>query len=163
MDKEYKLLKDFEGVFDEKQLINVEVFDIDKICHFLAFSGEAGTFYQLIKENAKFGQFYGEFEVLDMRQSSADENVLIIMCKNQEITLKDKLQKVKPIVEARMELKEKFSDMIIDKQSDYVENIEFLKQQLNGMPMNDSDFTKIKFWNDFIDELDDILNRIEAL
>lgn len=163
MEKEYKLVKDFEGIFDENQLINVEVFDIDKICHFSAFSGEAGIFYQLIRENAKFGQFYGELEVLDMRQSSADEGMLIIMCKNQENTLKDKLQKVKPIVEAKMQIKNKISELIIDKQSDYVEDIEFIKQQLNGMPMNDSDFTKIKIWNNIIEELDDILKRIEAL
>lgn len=81
MEKEYKLVKEFEGIFDEHQMLHLYVFDMLENCHFLAFSGEAGIFYHLINKNAKFGQFYGEFEVLDMFQSSADEGILIIMCK----------------------------------------------------------------------------------
>lgn len=114
MEKEYKFVKDFEGIFDENQKINLYIFDLEANSHILGFSGEAGIFYSLINKNSKFGQFYGNFEVLDMFQSSVDEGTLIIMCKFPEKTLKDKLDEVKPIIKAKRELKDNIENKIDD-------------------------------------------------
>lgn len=163
MEKEYKIVKDFEGIFDEKQKINLYIFDLEENSHILGFSGEAGIFYHLINKNAKFGRFYGEFEVLDMFQSSADEETLIIVCKNTQNELKEKLDSVKPIVKAKKELKEKIKEDILDIQTDYVEDIEFIKQALSGEGLTEEDNRIIGVYNGFIEELDELKKKVENM
>lgn len=153
MEKEYKFVKDFEGIFDENQKINLYIFDLEENSHILGFSGKAGIFYQLINKNAKFGKFYGEFEVIDMFQSSADEETLIIICKFSEKTLKDKLEEVKPILKAKKNLKEGIKKQILHIENVYRGHLYNLEE---GYEI-DEHFDASSLITDFLEDLDDLL------
>lgn len=159
MEKEYKLVKDFEGIFDENQKINLYIFDLEENSHILGFSGEAGIFYNLINKNSKFGKFYGEFEVLDMFQSSADEGTLIIVCKISEKTLKDKLEEVKPIVEAKIKMKDYIKKQILHIENVYRGHLYNLEE---GYEI-DEHFDALSLITDFLDDLESLLKKIEEM
>lgn len=163
MNKEYKLVKDFEGIFDENQKINLYIFDMEKNSHILGFSGEAGIFYSLINKNAKFGKFYGEFEVLDMFQSSADEGTLIIMCQEHENKLKDKLDSVKPIVEAKNEIKDKVIDEIANLIVAYEEHSDFIKKVFLNGKLSEEDARILGIYEQLKEELMELGRKVKKL